>query len=72
MKKTLTIITFLVLVGCTYNSKDSQYVFGKKCAYVDDKVIRSNVWLVEKNTDWQKNINKANCLEQEIKMLEAK
>ena len=36
-------------------------IFGKKCTVNENTIVSSYVWVVEKKSDWQKEINKKNC-----------
>jgi hypothetical protein len=39
----------------------TKFVFGKKCTVNDNTVVSSYVWVVEKKSNWQEEINKKNC-----------
>ena len=46
-----------------HEESKTKFVFGKKCTVNDNTVVSSYVWVVEKKSDWQKEINKKNCKE---------
>ena len=67
MKKIMLILISLMLTTTAYSHEESKtkLVFGKKCVVNknDNTIVSSYVWVVEKKSDWQKEINKKNCKE---------
>ena len=63
--KILTILTLLVLLNNCSGSQISRVTFGKKCTpAVNDMQEASYIWFVDKDVkDFNKRINKKNCLE---------
>ena len=47
-----------------HEESKTKLVFGKKCTVNENTIVSSYVWVVEKKTDWQKEINKKNCEEE--------
>lgn len=61
----MLILISLILTTTAYAHEESEkkLVFGKKCTVNENTIVSSYVWVVEKKTDWQKEINKKNCEE---------
>ena len=61
MRKSLILLTFLLLVACA----NKQVMVGKKCMKQTEngfiKTTKSYVWIVDKTRDWSDDINKSNC-----------
>ncbi len=65
MKKIMLILISLMLTTTAYAHEESKtkLIFGKKCTVNENTIVSSYVWVVEKKSDWQKEINKKNCEE---------
>jgi len=63
MKKIMLILISLMLTTNVYAHEESKIklIFGKKCTVNENTIVSSYVWVVEKKSDWQKEINKKNC-----------
>ena len=53
----------LTTTAYAHEESKTKLVFGKKCTVNENTIVASYVWVVEKKTDWQKEINKKNCEE---------
>ena len=55
----------LTTTAYSHEESKTKLVFGKKCVVNknDNTIVSSYVWVVEKKSDWQKEINKKNCKE---------
>ena len=65
MNKMMIVLLSLIMTTSAFAHEDPKikFVFGKKCTVNDNTVVSSYVWVVEKKSDWQKEINKKNCKE---------
>jgi len=65
MNKMIIVLLSLIMTTSAFAHEDpkTKLVFGKKCTVNNNTVISSYVWVVEKKSDWQKEINKKNCEE---------
>jgi hypothetical protein len=65
MNKMMIVLLSLIMTTSAFAHEDpkTKLVFGKKCTVNNNTVISSYVWVVEKKSDWQKEINKKNCEE---------
>ena len=65
MNKIMILLLSLIMTTSAFAHEDpkTKFVFGKKCTVNDNTVVSSYVWVVEKKSDWQKEINKKNCKE---------
>ena len=63
MNKIIIVLLSLIMTTSVFAHEDpkTKFVFGKKCTVNDNTVVSSYVWVVEKKSDWQKEINKKNC-----------
>ena len=63
MNKMMIVLLSLIMTTSAFAHEDpkTKLVFGKKCTVNNNTVISSYVWVVEKKSDWQKDINKKNC-----------
>ena len=63
MNKMMIVLLSLIMTTSAFAHEDSKtkLVFGKKCTLNNETVVSSYVWVVEKKSDWQKEINKKNC-----------
>ena len=63
MNKMMIVLLSLIMTTSAFAHEDSKtkLVFGKKCTLNNETVVSSYVWVVEKKSDWQKDINKKNC-----------
>ena len=63
MNKMIIVLLSLIMTTSAFAHEDpkTKLVFGKKCTVNNNTVISSYVWVVEKKSDWQKDINKKNC-----------
>ena len=63
MNKIMILLLSLIMTTSAFAHEDpkTKFVFGKKCTVNDNTVVSSYVWVVEKKSDWQKEINKKNC-----------
>ena len=63
MNKMMIVLLSLIMTTSAFAHEESKtkFVFGKKCTVNDNTVVSSYVWVVEKKSDWQKDINKKNC-----------
>ena len=61
----IIVLLSLIMTTSAFAHEDpkTKLVFGKKCTVNNNTVISSYVWVVEKKSDWQKEINKKNCEE---------
>ena len=59
----MIVLLSLIMTTSAFAHEDpkTKLVFGKKCTVNNNTVISSYVWVVEKKSDWQKEINKKNC-----------
>ena len=59
----MIVLLSLIMTTSAFAHEDpkTKLVFGKKCTLNNETVVSSYVWVVEKKTDWQKEINKKNC-----------
>ena len=59
----MLILISLMLTTTAYAHEESKtkLIFGKKCTVNENTIVSSYVWVVEKKSDWQKEINKKNC-----------
>ena len=65
MNKIIIVLLSFIMTTSAFAHEDpkTKFVFGKKCTVNDNTVVSSYVWVVEKKSDWQKEINKKNCEE---------
>jgi len=65
MNKIIIVLLSLIMTTSAFAHEDpkTKFVFGKKCTVNNNTVISYYVWVVEKKSDWQKEINKKNCEE---------
>ena len=65
MNKIIIVLLSLIMTTSAFAHEDpkTKLVFGKKCTLNNETVVSSYVWVVEKKSDWQKEINKKNCEE---------
>ena len=65
MNKIMILLLSLIMTTSAFAHEDpkTKFVFGKKCTVSDNTIVSSYVWVVEKKSDWQKEINKKNCEE---------
>ena len=63
MNKIIIVLLSLIMTTSVFAHEDpkTKLVFGKKCTLNNETVVSSYVWVVEKKSDWQKEINKKNC-----------
>ena len=63
MNKIIIVLLSLIMTTSAFAHEDpkTKLVFGKKCTLNNETVVSSYVWVVEKKSDWQKDINKKNC-----------
>ena len=63
MNKMMIVLLSLIMTTSAFAHEDpkTKLVFGKKCTLNNEIVVSSYVWVVEKKSDWQKDINKKNC-----------
>jgi len=63
MNKMMIVLLSLIMTTSVFAHEDpkTKLVFGKKCTLNNETVVSSYVWVVEKKSDWQKDINKKNC-----------
>ena len=63
MNKMMIVLLSLIMTTSAFGHEDpkTKLVFGKKCTLNNETVVSSYVWVVEKKSDWQKDINKKNC-----------
>ena len=63
MNKMMIVLLSLIMTTSAFAHEDpkTKLVFGKKCTLNNETVVSSYVWVVEKKSDWQKDINKKNC-----------
>ena len=63
MNKMMILLLSLIMTTSAFAHEDpkTKLVFGKKCTLNNETVVSSYVWVVEKKSDWQKDINKKNC-----------
>ena len=63
MNKMIIVLLSLIMTTSAFAHEDpkTKLVFGKKCTLNNETVVSSYVWVVEKKSDWQKDINKKNC-----------
>ena len=63
MNKIMILLLSLIMTTSAFAHEDpkTKLVFGKKCTLNNETVVSSYVWVVEKKSDWQKDINKKNC-----------
>ena len=61
----MIVLLSLIMTTSAFAHEDpkTKLVFGKKCTLNNETVVSSYVWVVEKKSDWQKEINKKNCKE---------
>ena len=59
----MIVLLSLIMTTSAFAHEDpkTKLVFGKKCTLNNETVVSSYVWVVEKKSDWQKEINKKNC-----------
>ena len=59
----IIVLLSLIMTTSAFAHEDpkTKLVFGKKCTVNNETVVSSYVWVVEKKSDWQKDINKKNC-----------
>jgi len=59
----MIVLLSLIMTTSVFAHEDpkTKLVFGKKCTLNNETVVSSYVWVVEKKSDWQKDINKKNC-----------
>ena len=59
----MIVLLSLIMTTSAFAHEDpkTKLVFGKKCTLNNETVVSSYVWVVEKKSDWQKDINKKNC-----------
>ena len=59
----MIVLLSLIMTTSVFAHEDpkTKLVFGKKCTVNNETVVSSYVWVVEKKSDWQKEINKKNC-----------
>ena len=59
----MILLLSLIMTTSAFAHEDpkTKLVFGKKCTLNNETVVSSYVWVVEKKSDWQKDINKKNC-----------
>ena len=63
MNKIMILLLSLIMTTSAFAHEDpkTKLVFGKKCTVNNETVVSSYVWVVEKKSNWQKEINKKNC-----------
>ena len=63
MNKMMIVLLSLIMTTSAFAHEDpkTKLVFGKKCTLNNETIVSSYVWVVEKKSDWQKDINKKNC-----------
>ena len=63
MTKIIVMLLSLIVTTSAFAHEEpkTKLVFGKKCTVNNNTVVTSYVWKVEKNSNWQKDINKKNC-----------
>ena len=59
----MIVLLSLIMTTSAFAHEDpkTKLVFGKKCTLNNETIVSSYVWVVEKKSDWQKDINKKNC-----------
>ena len=59
----MIVLLSLIMTTSVFAHEDpkTKLVFGKKCTLNNETIVSSYVWVVEKKSDWQKDINKKNC-----------
>ena len=59
----MIVLLSLIMTTSAFAHEDpkTKLVFGKKCTLNNEIAVSSYVWVVEKKSDWQKDINKKNC-----------
>ena len=63
MTKIIVMLLSLIVTTSAFAHEEpkTKLVFGKKCTVNNNTIVTSYVWKVEKNSNWQKDINKKNC-----------
>ena len=66
MKKIALILISIIIASNVYAHEKprDKIVFGKKCTLNEEGIkVSSYIWVVQKDMEWQKKINKKNCKE---------
>ena len=65
MKKIALILMSIIITSCAANPElKDKIVLGKKCTLNEEGLkVSSYIWIVQKDMDWKKEINKKNCKE---------
>jgi hypothetical protein len=63
MSKIIVVLLSLIITTSAFAHEEpkTKLVFGKKCTVNNNTIVTSYVWKVQKNSNWQKDINKENC-----------
>ncbi len=63
ISKIIVILLSLIITTSAFANEEpkTKLVFGKKCTVNNNTIVTSYVWKVQKNSNWQKDINKENC-----------
>jgi hypothetical protein len=63
MSKIIVVLLSLIITTSAFahEKPKTKLVFGKKCTVNNNTIVTSYVWKVQKNSNWQKDINKENC-----------
>ena len=63
MSKIIVVLLSLIITTSAFAHEEpkTKLVFGKKCTVNNNTIVTSYVWKVQKNSNWQKDINKKNC-----------
>lgn len=63
MSKIIVVLLSLIITTSAFVHEEpkTKLVFGKKCTVNNNTIVTSYVWKVQKNSNWQKDINKENC-----------
>ena len=60
MSKIIVVLLSLIITTSAFAHEEpkTKLVFGKKCTVNNNTIVTSYVWKVQKNSNWQKDINK--------------